>query len=522
MKRKWKRRIELNLIYNMTDFIKERFVKAVNILDSFYEFQNKENASLEEIIKNLQELYNFTWSDISNISIFNDCILRLFNIRTDANNEEYLERTKGLKIAPVDILVAKSLYIDLLEILDKNLKSKKFPSKDYKAYFDSLDVEEYGNFYMYTPSITIPENLKKLNIDNFKQVKSKPAAIELQTEMIAIIEDYMNDILLFNIKKWFDKTEIEYSYIEDEEDIEYFKNLRIKYTKSWLDCTVTASGWNVFSNEDLWEELDKLNLTDEKKEEIENHQQKLFFEELRYSIYAAMLSFNSTHQGDKKTVIEKELMLLTSFIKGDISDVIVDRIRKIIEFDDPTEVLIAYDEIKKCNIFFPYDSYKYIPKKRKILSPKFSAYFINGYVKRLELEVKNFPPKLGRTNKKTTAPAFAFTIMAGASKKKKATVLFEVLEKEKHIDINSKNDFINAFIGNPPDNKINWIGMFGDLKSFINYSISENLIEKVKTKWVITADIFTHNRIHFINDKIKDTETTAGEENIKKIVRSIL
>ena len=122
MKRKWKRRIELNLIYNMTDFIKERFVKAVNILDSFYEFQNKENASLEEIIKNLQELYNFTWSDISNISIFNDCILRLFNIRTDANNEEYLERTKGLKIAPVDILVAKSLYIDLLEILDKNLK----------------------------------------------------------------------------------------------------------------------------------------------------------------------------------------------------------------------------------------------------------------------------------------------------------------------------------------------------------------------------------------------------------------
>jgi hypothetical protein len=39
--------------------------------------------------------------------------------------------------------------------------------------------------------------------------------------------------------------------------------------------------WNVNSKEDLCKELDTLNLTDEKKEEIENHQQKLFFEELR-------------------------------------------------------------------------------------------------------------------------------------------------------------------------------------------------------------------------------------------------
>jgi hypothetical protein len=506
----------------MTEFIKERFVKAVNTLDSFYEFQKKENASLDEITKNLQELYNFTWSDISNISIFNDSILRLFNIRTDANNEEYLERTKGLKIAPVDILVAKSLYIDLLEILDKNLKSKKFPSKDYKAYFDSLDLEEWGNFYMYTPSITIPENFKKLNIDNFKQVKSKPAAIELQIEMIAIIEDYINDILLFNIKKWFDKTEIEYSYIEYEEDIEYFKNLRINYTKSWLDCTVTASSWNVFSRDDLWEELDKLNLTDEKKEEIENHQHKLFFEELSYSIWSAMLSFNSTHLGDKKTVIEKELMLLTNFINGDISDVIVDRIRKIIDIDDPKEVLIAFDEITKCNIFCAYDSYKYIPKKRKIISPKFSAYFINGYTKRLELELKKFPLELVPTKKETTIPTFTFKIIAIATRKKKATDLFEALVKEKHVDINSKNDFINAFIGTPPDSKINWTGLFGDLKSFINYSISEKLIENVPEKWLYTVNLFTENGIQISNKRINSAKKTTGDNKIKNIVRSIL
>ena len=367
----------------MNEFIKERFVKVVHTLDSFYEFQNKENISLTEYTSKLQELYNFNWSTVSNVTIFNDSIIRFFNIRTDENNDEFLERTKGIKIPPVDKIIAKVLYIDILEILENNLKAKKFPFKDYKAYFDSINLEEYGNFYFYIPYNAIPEELSKYNA-NFKNVESLSLAKELINLMISTIENYINDILLFNIKKWFDRSDINYTYIENEEDRIYFINLREDYINSWLNCTVTASGWNVFSREDLWDELDKLNLSDKKKEEIENHQQKLFFEELRYSIYEAMLAFNSTHQVDKKSVIKKELMILNNFINGDTSDVIVDRIRKIIEIDDPKEVLIAFDEITKCNLFFPYDSYKYIPKKSKILSPKFSAYFINGYIKRLE------------------------------------------------------------------------------------------------------------------------------------------
>lgn len=504
----------------MTEFIKERFIKVVTTLDSFYEFQNKKNISLVEYTNKLQELYNFNWSTVSNVTVFNDSIIRLFNIRTDENNDEFLERTKGIKIPPVDKIIAKVLYIDILEILENNLKAKNFPFKDYKAYFDSINLEEYCNFYFYIPYNSIPEELLKYNTD-FKNVESLDIAKELLNLMISTIENYINDILLFNIKKWFDRTEINYSYIQDEEDIEYFKNLREKYIKSWLDCTVTASQWDVFSKEDLWDELDKLNLSDEKIEEIENHQQKLFFEELSYSIYEAMISFNSTHLGDKKSVFQKELMLLNNFINGDTSDVIVDRIRKIIEFDDPTEVLIAYDEITKCNIFCPFDSYKYIPEKRKILSPKFSAYFINGYIKRLQSELLKLPLEVPNNNKITT-PISTFKIIAGASKKKKTTDLFEALEKNKYIDISSKQDFINAFTGNRPDNKINWIGMFGDLKSFINYSISESLIENVKAKWVITSNIFIHDGIHFSNNKIKDTEKTTSDANIKKIVRSIL
>ena len=121
-----------------------------------------------------------------------------------------------------------------------------------------------------------------------------------------------------------------------------------------------------------------------------------------------------------------------------------------------------------------------------------------------------------------TLTNFYFKINAGASKKIKATTLFEALEKDNHVDITSKNDFINGFIGNVPDNKINWKGNFGDLKSFINYSISEKLIENVSKKWVYTANFFTHNGIHFNNNRIKDAARTINDDSIKKIVRSIL
>lgn len=145
--------------------------------------------------------------------------------------------------------------------------------------------------------------------------------------------------------------------------------------------------------------------------------------------------------------------------------------------------------------------------KESVLIPQIKN---NNAIIITDLKIKNIPVLKN-----------SFKIKAGASKKNKATALFEALEKGKHVDITSKNDFINAFIGNAPANKINWTGMFGDLKSFINYSISENLIEKVNMKWVVTSNIFTLNGINFNNDKVKDTETTTGDSNIKKIVQSI-
>lgn len=129
-----------------------------------------------------------------------------------------------------------------------------------------------------------------------------------------------------------------------------------------------------------------------------------------------------------------------------------------------------------------------------------------------------------KTNDKTinnTSSLFYFKKMAGASKKRNIKSLFDLLEKEKHIDSDSKKDFINAFTGTPPINKIKWTGFFGDLKTLIDYCMEKEFMTKTHRKWVTTANIFTKDGINFINSEIKDTPTTNNEDAIKRLIDSI-
>ncbi len=114
-----------------------------------------------------------------------------------------------------------------------------------------------------------------------------------------------------------------------------------------------------------------------------------------------------------------------------------------------------------------------------------------------------------------------FKIKAGHSKTNKAKALFESLMAKKYIDPSAKKDFVKAFTGIPPLNKINWIGNFGDLKTLIDQSIEMEFVEKIIYKWVVAANIFQIDGEDFTNVKIKDTEETKNIAEIKKIIDSI-
>ena len=182
--------------------------------------------------------------------------------------------------------------------------------------------------------------------------------------------------------------------------------------------------------------------------------------------------------------------------------------KSLIKFDQiPLEKFISYDN---SNIKFELFEKDLRSKKRELIEN------YNDFKKSIET------PSSKKNEMKIKNSEFAFKIKAGASKKRKAAELFDLLVKDNHIDFASKNDFIKAFTGNVPDNKINWIGAFGDLKSFINYTISENLIEKVSAKWIYTANLFICKGFEINNSSLNDAKKTVNDLSVKKIVKSIL
>lgn len=100
---------------------------------------------------------------------------------------------------------------------------------------------------------------------------------------------------------------------------------------------------------------------------------------------------------------------------------------------------------------------------------------------------------------------------------------FDMLQKNGHINSSSKSDFIKAFTEKEPKKKIIWSGYFGDLKSLIQYLLSERKIKPVSNNhWLLVAKLFTReNDRDFSNDEIKDTKATANDQSILELVKKL-
>lgn len=116
----------------------------------------------------------------------------------------------------------------------------------------------------------------------------------------------------------------------------------------------------------------------------------------------------------------------------------------------------------------------------------------------------------------------SFTLNAAQSSDDSIKELFEKLVNLNCVKLESKADFVKAFRNKIPVNKIDWIGDFGDLRSFISLLKSENKIKNVGNRhWSIAVKLFLRNGNSFDNKTISDTKPTKNHTKILKIVQSI-
>ena len=249
----------------MIDLIKERFEKAIISLDEIYAYDisvRQTNEILSEIKTNIE---NFAYSETSNLLIFHEILCAFLNIKRNSlfrKFEEEEDDETSKKNVPEYYF--KILYKDLIDILEKNLKNKKFPFYNYKEYYFNSNPMVALSSFLIQPDIIGEKNFfsdRKLDVilPNDLILPNKAIDNEIDTKITTInsikrdihrIEKFINDILFYNLKIKFDTSDIK----SNPETNPFWtkKDFKKEYIDSWINETITANKWKN-ARFDLWE-----------------------------------------------------------------------------------------------------------------------------------------------------------------------------------------------------------------------------------------------------------------------------
>ncbi|MFD2529343.1 hypothetical protein [Polaribacter marinaquae] len=301
-------------------------LQEVKILNNIVVKEKIRNSQLEDSLKQAQ---NLLFSSYSSLNIFAESVKSYISVGYKITPFDKKEKKQISKIE------AKIIYNKLLGIINSELE------KDIIVPTESLILQsQISSLGLAFISASIDENLKKNNDElNIDKLKSQELSTALNKYFAAII-GYIQDILLYDIYLIFEKPEITYL-----QEIVFTTDYKKEYIDKWLDCTVTFNELRRNKRTDHWAEIYKLKLEFEQTEKIENHQKKLFNERIDFEIRNAINDFDELEDDVKKEALNKEIKLIQDFFNSDTSKTVVKRLKNILNFSKPKEVVLEYDNI---------------------------------------------------------------------------------------------------------------------------------------------------------------------------------
>lgn len=289
----------------------------------------KEKISKSELEDSLKQAQNLLFSSYSSLNIFAESVKSYISVGYKITSFDKKEKKQISKIE------AKIIYNKLLGIINTELE------KDIIVPTESLILQsQFSSLGLAFISASIDENLKNFNDElNIGKLKSQELSTALN-KYFAAITGYIQDILLYDIYLIFEKPEI--TYIQE---LILTTDYKKEYIDKWLNCTVTFNELRRNKRTDHWAEIYKLKLEFEQTEKIENHQKKLFNERIETEIRSAITDFDELEDGVKKEALNKEIKLIQDFFNSNTSKTVVKRLKNILSFSKPKEVVLEYDNI---------------------------------------------------------------------------------------------------------------------------------------------------------------------------------
>lgn len=340
----------------------------------------KEKNSISELERSLKQAQDLLFSSYSNLSIFAESVKSYISVGYKITPFDKKEKKQISKIE------AKIIYNKLLSIINSVL------DKNIIVPTESLILQSQVSLLgLAFISASIDESLQKNNDDlNISKLKSQELSITLNKYFTAIIS-YIQDILLYDVFLIFEKPEITYL-----QEIVFTTDYKKEYIDKWLDCTVTFNELRRNKRTDHWDEIYKLDLELEEIEKIENHQKKLFNERIEFEIRSVLSDFDELEEDVKKEALNKEIKLIQDFFNSDTSKTVVKRLKNIISFSKPKEVVLEYDNILRDRLLL--SDFNVYEVGESNYSSAFVASFFMQYLDKLKEHLESLNDEIN-TNK---------------------------------------------------------------------------------------------------------------------------
>lgn len=390
--------------------------------------------------------------------------------------------------------INKNFKLDLLNDIDERLEKLKkkglitFPdSMDWKTllYFQEevsnslISNAEYVDFEKEIKDIYNP-------VKNIFFIKKYP---KHHQEIAKNITNYFTQRINAEIVIPFLHYQVKYTWIKEKKPEDNFKPEELEeYFQSWVDLSVTHEDWLHFRKIHPLEHLDEYELSDEKLEEIKQHQFQLFYKIVNNVFQNQYKTpFENLPEKEAREVAKRDLELIHLLLAGNLNEANQKRVAKNFRIKNWQKAVLQFEDLLR-NKYSSENNYD-IHHEDSFLYPC----ALLEYKKYLELYIENQSneaPKNQPSSKPIKKRKLWFNY-TGTPDKLKNTL--NALQKANAISNDIKMpQFKKLFSGKEVKEPVPWLAGKGDLMVFIQTIIETPDFDcPDKQQWNIAAKCFT-------------------------------
>lgn len=274
-------------------------------------------------------------------------------------------------------------FIDYQITLNKLIKiSSSFPSiLDYTLFISTNTGKPSftsiaRSFFVSDYSIHFNSDFNNERISEINKASNSKAVISIIKNLLEHSLNIINEELFQFLKyKTFTSNPLKKKIISEYE---------LEYYQKWLDNTITYKDLSQNSRWDISEYVLEQKIDFKISEQIDKKKEDLFKEGVSIKLKGLINDLSEISKRKRVQTIATHKQLLKTFLQGDTSPLLIERLNVFLKITKAEQVILQYDKLLHSEYYNHYELNVFEPKEYRQLSAVFNAHLIYEYLKVLD------------------------------------------------------------------------------------------------------------------------------------------